>query len=324
MPPRREREEVGLDGLQLPDPFCESRIQLKSVWTRRKAEAIRRPQDAESNQHRRDYRRGQSTRVPSNSDRRYGVSLLRQTPAQHLTNREQSEHGNHENAGVLCCKRESRRNADDRESPHRRGLDVSVECVNRREHEARESRVGGHASAVGQEVWLEHDQREGDEGGACAEKLSGRQEYEQREQNGEDRRRHAGAKHDGVRVVAEKELFPVQKGLVHEETIPNLRDLQRHGQERCCREHLHDGRMFGVEPEVLMCQGPVTGENMVAFVPGRRFPRHREGQLKDESGQKTGDTHHYNSTLLVLQTSPHRLLKLHYTCEPISSELFKR
>ncbi len=70
------------------------------------------------------------------------------------------------------------------------------------------------------------------------------------------------------------------------------RNLERHVENGEGGEQLDQRRMFGVQAEIGVLPGLVSGEDVIIFIPGDGFLANGEGHLREEDGEQGDDSEH--------------------------------
>ena len=187
--------------------------------------------------------------------------------------------------------------ANDDEARGGGAFNVSPEGVDGGEDGAGGGHVGGDVGSVGEQVGLEAEEGEGDEAGADVEHLAGGEEDEQGGGEGEEEGRDAGAEDEGFcavviavgGAVVEEKLAAVEIGLGLEETVLQGRDVEMEGEQREGGEEFDQGRVLGIEAEVVGLPALVAGEDVVVFVPGEGLAVDGVEDLRGEDEEQDDD-----------------------------------
>src|SRR5882724_9189062 len=103
------------------------------------------------------------------------------------------------------------RYSNNRHTPDCWSFHVTVESVNAGEHKTGKPRVGCDKCSMGQQVWLERQEYEGNKSCACSEDLPSSHEHQKGQQQGKCCRCDTSAEEDLVRVVLIEEILATQK-----------------------------------------------------------------------------------------------------------------
>jgi hypothetical protein len=118
-----------------------------------------------------------------------------------------------------------------------------------------------------EEVGIEDEQRQGDEGCGGREHFTRGGEDDQAEEQRENCGGHAGPKEDAVEVIAEEEVASAEEGVVLEEAALERGHVKGHAEQWCRGGHLHQRRDFGIEAVISGRKREVAGIEMMSFVP---------------------------------------------------------
>ena len=186
-------------------------------------------------------------------------------------------------------KEKAGRETEQQHAAPRRRFHVTVERVDAGQQRRGGAGIGGDQGTMRQKVGLEDDQHQGQKSGAGAKHLLRHQEREQRRQQRKKGSAHPGPEDHLLVIIPKNKIAPAEVRLGLEIAVLQLRLAKVHGQQGNRRNHLHQWRVLGVQPEIVMLQRHESGEDVIALIEAERLVFDGVQQLAFEHQEQEHD-----------------------------------